>query len=295
MAHLPTNFMGLRQTPLPRARVVILPIPYEGTVCYGHGTSLAPAAILAASTQLERFDEELRQPVGKAAIHTLPFLQPGQRSAKAMARLIRQTALPHVSQGRLVIGLGGEHGVAIGLFAACRQVYGKGFSILQLDAHTDLRHRYQGSRFSHACTMRRAHDMGIPFVQVGVRSLSRGEWRFVEKQGLSHNIHWASHIAREEKRGEQGWMAAVVAALAPQVYVTLDVDCLDPGQMAATGTPEPGGLDYHEVTALLRRVGEARHIIGADITELAPIPHHTAWDFSAARLVQKMAVYFTQT
>ncbi|NGZ29188.1 MAG: agmatinase [Magnetococcales bacterium] len=285
-----SHFAG-NQAPLAKADVVILPVPYEGTVSYGRGTAAAPAAILAASSQLEHFDEELLCRCNQVGIHTLPAMSVAS-SPKAMLRHVAKAALPPLSKGKFLLTLGGEHSISVGVFRACQEVHGDAFSILHLDAHTDLRHRYQGNRYSHACVMRHAYNMHIPFVQVGIRSVSHGEWKFIQKNQLQSRIHWANHIVTEQRRCCREWMEGVVASLADKVYVTLDVDCLDPACMPATGTPEPGGLDYYTLLQLLRLVGEKKEVIGADITELAPLSDQPAWSYSAARIAQKMVSYF---
>ena len=174
------------------------------------------------------------------------------------------------------------------MIQACLDVHGKAPWVLQIDAHADLRQTYQGSPYSHACVMARVHEMGAPFVQVGIRSLSAAERRFLREQKLEGNVFWGWQIAEMQN---DAWMAQAVQRLGGPVYITVDVDGLDPSVIPATGTPEPGGLSFWQVVKLVRKVAASQPIIGLDITELAPIKGFHAADFSAARLAYKMIGY----
>ncbi len=287
------------------AGVAILPVPYEGTVSYGAGTALGPHAILAASAQLEMHDEELNaatENIDAPGLFTLPPVEPvSGETPEAVMERIHAAALPPLQAGKLLVTLGGEHSISYGVFTALQTVRAdllggeRPFSVLQIDAHADLRDSYQGVRHSHACIMARAHGLGLPFVQVGIRSLSAGERGFLRDNDLERNVFWAARIAEAERVGDDGlvggWIGDVVERLGEDVYVTFDVDGLDPAIMPATGSPEPGGLGWHTTLRLLRRVASQRRIIGCDVTELAPIPGLHAPDYLAARLVAKMIAY----
>lgn len=271
------------------ARVAILPVPYEGTVSYGRGTAGGPRAILTASAQLEMYDEELDWCIDEAGLFTLPPVAVCEGEApEAIMRRIHGCALKPLGDGKLLAVLGGAHSISYGVFTALQATRKSPFSLLQIDAHADLRPSYQGTAHSHACIMARAHELGLPFVQVGIRSLSAQERDFLRDTGLEANVFWARQILRAE---DDGWMEEVVSRLEGDVYITVDIDALDPGIVPATGTPEPGGLDWYTTLGLLRRVAERRRVIGFDLTELAPIAGLHAPDYTAARLVYKLMGY----
>ena len=306
----------------PQARVCVLPVPYEGTVTYGAGASRGPRAILEASAQLEMWDEELERRIDRAGIFTLPPVSAGPDETgpnetgpveigpveigligsgivqtrtdepERMMERIHAAALPAIRDGKLLITLGGEHSISYGVFTALLEARGTKFTILQIDAHADLRPTYGGTPHSHACIMARAHDLGLSFVQVGIRSCSEAERNFMRSAGLERNVFWAHRIAAEPA---QDWIEAVVRRLVAlgdeDVYITVDLDALDSALMPATGTPEPGGLGWYPLLRLLRRISEGRRVIGCDVTELAPIPGLHAPDFLAARLTYKLMGY----
>lgn len=276
-----------------RARIAVLPVPYEGTVSYGGGASRGPAAILAASAQLEMHDEELDACPDRLGIHTLPPVACAGADPEAVMERIRAAAEPPLRRGRWLLTLGGEHSVTCGVLAACRAVRGgRPFSVLQIDAHADLRESYEGQRYSHASVMARVRELGVPFVQVGIRSLSQGERGVLRRTGLEANVFWAHGIAG---RPAAEWVPAVLERLGAlgheDVYITIDLDGLDPALVPATGTPEPGGLGWWPTLALLRAVAERFRLIGADVCELAPLPGLHAPDFLAARLAYKLMGY----
>jgi len=278
------------------ARAVILPVPYEGTVSYGGGASRGPGAILEASAQLEMYDEELDAAIDEVGLHTLPPVEarPGEAPEALMER-IHAAALPPLREGRLLVTLGGEHSISHGVFTAllaARVGSASPVSLLQIDAHADLRDTYQGTPHSHACIMARAHELGLPFVQVGIRSLSAGERDFLRQTGLDANVFWGKDLhGPGGNLDPAGWIDQVVERLQGDVYVTIDVDGLDPSIMPATGTPEPGGLDWPTVLRLLRSVARAHRVVGFDLTELAPIPGLHGPEFLCARLAYKMIGY----
>ena len=275
------------------ASVAVLPLPYEGSVSYGIGASRGPAAILEASSQLEMYDEELDRRIDSVGITTLPPVRTEGLDPDAVMREIHERARQPLADGKWLVGLGGEHSVSYGLFTAQLEKRGKPFSILQIDAHADLRDSYQGNRHSHACIMARALELGLPFVQVGIRSLSQPERALLRQKGLEDNVFWAHQIAPSPERDD--WMNRVVDRLGEEVYLTIDLDGLDPSIMPATGTPEPGGLGWYPLLKLLRKVAEERRVIGMDVVELAPIEGFHAPDFLTARLVFKMIGYHFTT
>jgi agmatinase len=197
-----------------------------------------------------------------------------------MAERVYRAARRIVRDEKFLIGLGGEHGITAGLTRAVRTRHRK-LSVLQIDAHADLRDTYHGSPYSHACVMRRIHDLGLDAVAVGVRSYSAAEARFIRSAGKrvfpAHKCHTS-----------ETWTADVVAALGPDVYVTIDIDGFDPAHAPGTGTPEPGGLDWYQVTGVLAAVARARRIVAADLVEVRPLPPSTATEFLAARLLYRL-------
>ncbi|MBI3326129.1 MAG: agmatinase [Nitrospinae bacterium] len=281
---LPYNFGGLlpEESAFERAQVVILPIPYEQTTTYGTGTRDGPRALLNASRNMELYDEELDDEVYQVGIHTLREVETEASGPEAMVNRIAEVARELLRHGKFVVGLGGEHTVSVGLIRAFAERY-PGLSVLQFDAHADLRDTYHGTPFSHACVMRRAAEL-VPVVQVGIRSLSREEAEFV-KQGKTR-VFYAPQVL-----GSPALATAIANALTEQVYITVCLDAFDPSIMPAVGTPEPGGLGWYDVLNIVRRVAETRHILGFDVVELFPIPGHVAPDFLAAKLVYKLLGY----
>ena len=267
---------------LENAKVLIIPVPFDGTTTYLSGTRLGPAAILRASQQLELFDEEAGLDVSQVGIATLEEVDVDVSSPRAMVAKVRSLGEKALDLGLFPLMLGGEHLLSLGMIQAMA-ARGDDLSILQLDAHADLRKTYQGTEYSNACVMRLASLYGT-VVSVGVRSLSAEEYSWAQDNQLS--IFYAADI-----RERPNWQEEVVARLGPRVYVTIDLDAFDPAVMPAVGTPEPGGLDWYDVLALLRLVCRSRQIVGADIMELCPQAGNVAPDFLAAKLAYKILSY----
>jgi len=265
-----------------RAQVVLLPIPYEQTTTYGTGTKEGPNALIAASRHMELYDEELDYEVYQVGIHTLPELEPLASGPKAMLKRITEVTGELLDQGKFVVGLGGEHTISFGLVQAFAERF-PGLSVLQFDAHADLRDSYQGTPYNHASVLRRVTEI-VPAVQVGIRSLSREEATWVKGHGA--RLFYASEVV-----GSPTIATAISEALTDQVYITICLDGFDPSIMPAVGTPEPGGLGWYDVLRIVRRVAETRHIVGFDVVELFPIPGNVAPDFLAAKLVYKVLGY----
>jgi agmatinase len=268
----------------PRAPCAVLPLPYERTVSFGPGAANGPAAILDASHEVEDFDEELRAPLA-LAVQTLPAPQFDGLGDEAALAAIERAAAPELAAGRFLLSLGGEHSVTAPLVRAAAALH-PGLTVLHLDAHLDLRDRYEGTPHSHACVMRRVRELGLETVHVGVRSWSAEEQSYAARHDLRPVT--ARGIAAD-RRGR--WIGEVIGRLGPLVYATVDVDVLDPSLVPGTGTPEPGGPGWAEVLALLRRVFAEREVVAADIVELAPIPGSRVSEFVAARLGAKMLLY----
>jgi agmatinase len=277
---LPENFGGLdgEHSALEGSRVVVLPVPYDFTTSYQGGARLGPRAILAASRNMELWDEEIGA-VYRSGIHTLPELEPSAEGPEAMVARVEHAIDWILERGKLPVMLGGEHSLTVGAVRAAARRHSR-LSVLQIDAHADMRDAYQGSRYSHACAMRRVRETA-PAASVGIRSLSEEEAERLEQHP------WPMWSTRQW-RALGANRAPLLEALTNEVYVTVDVDGLDPSIMPATGTPEPGGLDWYELVDLLRAVAERKRIVGFDVVELAPLAGQVAPDFLAARLVYRL-------
>jgi len=267
------------------ARAVVIPFGLEASVSYGGGTATGPQAILAASHQLELYDDELgREPYldyGAAAVREPAIAQPIGAALDQLADMV-ETVL---AAGKFPLVLGGEHSLTAGAVRPFVRRH-KDLVVLQFDAHADLRDGYQGEHFSHASAMRRVLDHpGISLVSVGVRAVSTPEVEFYEANRDRITIHWAKDQARWD-------IEEIVKPLAGRpVYVTFDIDALDAAVMPATGTPTPGGLAYWQALAILRRACDVGNVVGADLVEFAPIKGFHAYDYTAAALAYKMLSY----
>jgi agmatinase len=273
------------------ARVAILPIPYEATTTYRRGCQNGPAAILDASQQLECYDEELEwEIVEEVGIYTLPPVadtRNGQKvTSEEMLRVTQQAVLEQIAGGKFVIALGGEHSITQGVVEAYRQAYGdEPFTVVQIDAHGDLRHEYEGSIYNHACVMRRIVSMGLPTLQIGIRSICKEEADLIKEKQLPV-------IRAREIVTQPDWMERALASIqTKRVFCTIDLDGLDPTLIPGVGTPEPGGLNWYSLTAFLRRVFESHEVIGCDVMELAPVMDSVVSEFTAAKLVYKLIGY----
>jgi len=272
------------QTPFDEAWAVVLPVPYEQTTSYVTGTRNGPREILAASSQVELWDEETSTEVLASGVHTLPEMclpagdGPGAPAIAEIRRVVGELA----RHNKFLAFLGGEHSITAPIVDALAQRT-PGLSVLQIDAHADLRDQYQGSRYSHACAMRRVLER-VPGTQVAIRSLSREEAEALPS--LPTRIFYDVNMRRD-----RAWMDRVVEGLTDRVYLTIDCDGFGPALMPAVGTPEPGGLSWHETLDLLRRLFATRHVIGCDIVELCPIPGLVAPNVTCARLLAKILTY----
>ncbi len=265
-----------------KALFVVLPVPYDLTSTYRSGSRLGPAAILGASAHMELYDEELGRETHQCGIHTLPFLEPDARGPKEMVETIRQKTLEVVQAGKIPVTLGGEHSISFGCVQALKEKY-PALSVLQLDAHADLRDVYQGSPYSHASVARRISEC-CPLVQAGIRSMSAEDAAFLADSKVKS---FSAGYILEEK----DWCESIVRHLHGDVYISVDLDVLDPAFMPATGTPEPGGIGWKEMLRLIRAVSEKCRIRGFDVVELSPIPGLVAPDFLAAKLTYRMMGY----
>lgn len=280
------HFGGMEVDPpdFDEARIVVLPICYEQAPSYGTGSHEGPYHILKASEQLESMDEETLINWSKIPIHTLAPIFPEGSPEEAVMEM-KAASQRVLEAGKFLLALGGDHAITIGPVMAAKKIYPQ-IGVLQIDAHADLREEWNGSRYNHACVMRRlADDVKLPFVQVGIRSFSSEEAQLIRERG------YKPFYAHEIDPHDDSWMDRVVEALPEMVYITLDLDGLDPSVIPGTGTPAPGGLSYRQVVHLIRRVGSARKVVAADINELVKIKGSQVSEYTAAKLVQKIIVY----
>ncbi|MFO8016758.1 MAG: agmatinase [Candidatus Woesearchaeota archaeon] len=264
-----------------KSSIVVLPAPYEATVTYGKGASKGPAAIIEASKYLETYERDIDSEPNERGIWTAEPLKP-QDSPEKTVESVYEEAKKHIEAGKFVVMLGGEHTLPYGTVKAYNGKY-PDLSVLQFDAHTDLRDELEGMRYMHGTVMARIREL-CPAVQVGIRSLSKEEADRIKREKLP--VFFA-----EDMQDSDDWMDNAMAELSDNVYITFDVDAFDPSIIPATGTPEPGGMGWYQAIRFLRKVFEKKNVVGFDVVELAPIEglHHC--NFSTARLVQKMMGY----
>ncbi|MCI5705740.1 MAG: agmatinase [Odoribacter sp.] len=258
------------------AEIAILPVPYDGTSTWIKGADKGPQALLEASFNLEFYDIETDSEVFKKGIATLDAVTENS-SPEAMADEVERRMNTILDDKKFPVLLGGEHSVSVGAFRAVAKHYDN-FSILQLDAHSDMRDEYEGSPYNHACVMARGKDITSSIVQVGIRSSA-----IEEKHNIDPERIFYAHEIKE--LGDTTWMYEISQKLLDNVYVTIDLDVLDPAYMPSTGTPEPDGLSYRDVMTLLKLINERHNIIGLDVVELCPNASNKAPDFLAAKLI----------
>lgn len=281
-ASLPMNFGGIAEeqfSSFDNARIVVWPVSYEGTVSYGGGTGKGAMAIIDASRNMELYDEETDAEIYKLGIHTVDESQsidPPERMMNALYDRAKEL----VATERFVAMIGGEHSVSAPVIRAHAEKYSD-ISVLQIDAHADLRDTYDGTPHSHASIMARVvKDMDIPAVQVGIRSISVDEARVIDQ--LPTRIFWAKDIV-----GKDDWWDDAIEGLTDNVYLTIDIDGLDPSLVSATGTPEPGGLGWYETIGLIRTLARKRNVVGMDLTEYSYVEGQNASAFLCAKLIYK--------
>lgn len=262
-----------------RSKIVLLPVPYDGTSTYGKGADNGPAALLNAAENMELFDIETQSEVYQQGIYLADAIMENT-SPDILVQSVEENVSQYLSDGKFLGIVGGEHSISIGAIRAFRKRYDD-LTILQLDAHSDLRPEYNGSPYNHACAMHEAVQQG-KVIQVGIRSMDSVELPFVNEENF-----FTSYDIRNNKY----WKEDVVNTLGKNVYITIDLDAFDPSIMPSTGTPEPGGLLWNETLDLLKMVFTCANVVGFDIVELAPIENLHAPDFMAAKLYYKLLSY----
>lgn len=290
-AHLPMNFGGIDEeefSSFDTARVLVLPVSYEGTVSFGTGTGEGAMAIIEASRNMELYEEETDSEVYKIGIHTLEEFKPLD-TPEAMMNGLYDLTRELLASGKFLCMLGAEHSVSAPIIRAHAEKY-HNLSVLQIDAHADLRDEYDGTKHSHASIMARVvKDLRIPSVQIGIRSISADEARSLSDENLPTKIFWAKDIV-----GRTDWIDDAVNSLTENVYLTIDIDGLDPSLVPTTGTPEPGGLGWYETLYLIKKLAQKRRIIGMDLVEFSKAENSDAPAFLCAKLVYKSLAYIFQ-
>jgi agmatinase len=281
----PITQFGMPHVPLcdpATARVTIIPAPLEYTVCYMKGTRYGPQAILDASSQMEFYDEELDCYPIEIGVHTRPILSYRNMDHATALRATGEAVQEVLRSGQLPLTLGGEHSLSIPAIAAVKEQY-PDVTVVHIDAHCDLYDEYQNTRFSHACVERRVVEMGIPLLEIGMRSFGLQEANFLRtKPNVA--IVWGYQIAR-------GNACIPWERLGKHTYVTIDLDAINPSEMPAVGTPEPGGLSWYQLLDLFREICCRTTVVGIDVVELCPMASQTHADFLAAKLVYKLISY----
>lgn len=281
------NFGGtdLAYPTFEEATFIVVPIPYDVTPTHQSGSRKGPCAILDASRHLELYDEELHKETYLAGIYTLPPLASDERGPDAMMNVIRHTIAEILTCNKIPVILGGDHSISFGAIRAMSEKY-PGISVLQLDAHADLKNYYQCSPYGHSSVGRRISEL-CPLVQVGIRSLGVEEAAFI-KEGKVKTFN--TDFIFEEST----WWEKICENLSGDIYITIDLDVLDSSIMPATGAPEPGGIYWREILRLVKEVSNRCHVKGFDVVELSPIPGMDAPNFLAAKLVYRIMGYLME-
>lgn len=288
MSESPVTQFGAPDAPFcdaATARVTIIPAPLEYSVCYMKGTEHGPQAILDASSQMELYDEELDCCPIEIGVYTRPALDYAGMDHAAALNATGEAAREVLQRGQLPLILGGEHSLSSSPIAATRTFY-PDLTVVHIDAHGDLRDEYEGSPLSHACIERRVVEMGIPLTEIGIRSFSPEEAEFM-KTRPDVAIVWDYQLARDNAMIPPG----IWHRLSQHTYLTIDLDALDPAEMPAVGTPEPGGLRWYQLLDLLREIFRRTTVVAMDVVELCPMAGQARADFLAAKLVYKMIGY----
>ena len=276
------NFLALSDTDssLDTASAVLLPVPYDSTESSIVGARNGPNAIIQSSSELEDYDIELDADISNIGIYTSPYLEPHMGSPELMAQRVQMAVEYYLDMGKTVGVLGGEHSVSIGS-ARAHQKYYTDSTVLYLDAHADLRNEYMGTKWGHASGARRIHEQGN-LVLVGVRSLCHEERLYIDSNDIKC-VFWPSD--------DPTYMDNILEYLGEHVYLSVDLDVFDPSIMSAVGNPEPGGMNWHDVTNLIKYISDNRKIVGFDVSELSPDHGPLSCSYTASKLVYKILAY----
>ena len=274
----PFNFLGFKKQNPKKSKVWILPVPFEATVFNLGGTKEGPKAIIDASRNIEFFDEDLKKDISKIGIFTLPFLSLTKNSPKEAVFQIQKATEKILENKKFPVILGGEHTLTLGVVLALKKFFKNDFSILQFDAHSDLRDEFEGTKYHHATFARRiVEDLKIKVCQVGIRAISKEEFEFIKKENRVKVFYKRNYEKKE-----------ILDFLSKKVYLTIDLDALDPSIMPAVGTPEPEGLFFENILEIVKEIAKEKEILGFDVVELSPIPGFFAPNYLAAKLISKI-------
>lgn len=279
------NYGGLPDqfTKYENSKVVIIPVPYDGTSTWIKGADKGPEALIEASCNMEVYDIGADNEVYKIGIHTAEPIRE-RRSPERVAKEVEAKVTQTLKKKKFPVVLGGEHSVSIGAFKAFANFYkDSDFTILQFDAHADMRQEYEGSKYNHACVMARASEWA-PILQVGIRSMSYEERADIQPD----RVFYADYILDSKNNT---WMYDLLNKVGKNVYITIDLDVLDPSIMSSTGTPEPGGMLWYQLIDILDKINQKSNIVGFDVVELCPMKYNKAPNFLAAKLVYQLLTF----
>lgn len=277
----PFNFAGLDDQTYEKAKVVVFPVPYSSTTYWSPATKFGPQVLIEASRHMELYDLELEVDIAaKTGIFTLDPLAPSKNSPLEVVNQIEKVVTQLIKDKKIMFMSGGEHSITLGAVKAMSKKYKK-LSVLDFDAHTDMRNEFERTKFHHGTVMRRVSELPVKLTQVGIRAVSEEEVLFLKKHPKTSNIFYAPEVPVQE----------IVDTLEENVYISIDLDNLDPSIMPATGTPEPGGLSWEQITSLIKEVGKQKNIVGFDIVEMSPIAGISFPEFLAAKLAYKIMGY----
>jgi len=282
------NYAGIEPeySDLEKSRITVIPVPYDLTTTYISGARNGPRAIIEASNHMELYDEELEKETYRVGIYTHDALAVTDEKPEDMLRIVSKAVSSCIKSEQFQVMLGGEHSISLGMVRELAKKY-HNLSVLQLDAHADLRDSYQGTPYNHACVGRRISEI-CPLVQAGVRSMSKGEGDYLRSAQVVN-------ISDYEIKQNDGWIDKILGYLTDDVYLTLDLDVLDPAIMPSVGTPEPGGLSWYETIDFLRLLSQHKKIVSFDLVELSPKPGNIAPDFLAAKLTYRIMGYIAES
>ena len=285
------QFLGSEaQSTYQAAKFVILPIPYEATTTYRKGCENGPDGVLEASDQLEAYDEELQRETSiEMGIYTHPYIADTRLnpslSPEEMLRITTKTVSQLITDNKFVIAVGGEHSITRGVVEAYKQIEKESFTVVQIDAHGDLRYQYEGSIHNHACVMRRVLELDLPILPVGIRSICKEEAQLIQDKQMT--VIWDREIQQNKD-----WIENAIAQITTQkVFITIDVDGIDPSLIPGVGTPQPGGLSWYDTLHFLRRIFDTFEVLGCDVMELSPIDDSVVSEFTTAKLIYKLIGY----
>ena len=273
------NYAGIpdKYARLDEAKVVLIPVPYDGTSTWQKGADRGPQAFLEASENMELFDIETRSEVYKKGVYLTPPVTENS-SPEKMVEAVYKTTKNYIQQEKFVTLFGGEHSISIGTIRAFNESF-EDLTVVQIDAHADLRKEYEGSKCNHACAVHEASKT-TNLIQVGIRSMDAEELEYMDE----NQVYFAHDLYED-------WMDDAIGQMTPNVFLTIDLDAFDPSILPSTGTPEPGGLFWYETLDFIRTIFKKKNVVGFDIVELCPNPSEKSSDFLAAKLYYKMLSY----